>query len=206
MTPAPVKGTRRERQAADTRREILETAQRLFAARGYAATSVADVAAEAGVAIQTIYSSVGSKRALLGSLADHLDERSGVRAARAAMEAASDPREVIRLGVRLTRAFNEGAGDLLRALVSAAAIEPEMAAILEEGRRRHRAGTLGTVKLIASRWGLRDGLTPARGGAIFSTLTSIPTWQELRDEHHWSFDEIEDWMVATLADALLSEG
>jgi AcrR family transcriptional regulator len=206
MTTPPVKGTRRERQAADTRREILEAAQRLFAARGYAATSVADVAAEAGVAIQTIYSSVGSKRALVGSLADHLDERSGVSDTRAAMQAAADPREVIRLGVRLTRAFHEHAGDLLRALVSAAAIEPEMAAILEEGRRRHRAGTLATVKLIASRWGLRDGLTAARGGAIFATLTSIPTWQGLLDEHGWSFDEIEDWMVATLAGALLAEG
>lgn len=205
MTPAPVKGTRRERQAADTRREILEAAQRLFVARGYAATSVADVAAEAGVAVQTIYSSVGSKRALLGGLADHLDERGGVAEARAAMAAATDPREVIRLGVRLTRAFHEGAGDLLRALVSAAAVEPEMAATLAEGRRRHRAGTLGAVKLIAARWGLRDGLSAARGGAIFATITAIPTWQELRDEHGWSFDAIEEWMVATLATALLAE-
>ncbi len=101
MTTTPVKGTRRLRQAADTRREILEAAQQLFVARGYAATSVADVAAEAGVAIQTIYSSVGSKRPLVGSLADHLDERSVVRETRAAMQAATDLREVIRLGVRL---------------------------------------------------------------------------------------------------------
>ncbi len=81
-----------------------------------------------------------------------------------------------------------------------------MAVIPEEGRRHHRAGTLVTVKLIASRWGLREGLTAAHGGAVFATLTSIPTRQGLRDEHGWSFDEIEDWMVATLADALLAEG
>ena len=59
--PTPVKQSRRDRQAAETRQEILDTAARLFAERGFAATSIKDIAAEAGVAVQTIYSSVGSK-------------------------------------------------------------------------------------------------------------------------------------------------
>jgi len=205
MSPTPVKGTRRARQAAETRREILEAARRLFVERGYAATSVADVAAAAGVAIQTIYASVGSKRALLGSLADHLDAESGVPEALRAIRGATDAREVIRHGVGITRRFNEGGGDILRALASAAAVEPEMAALLAEGQRRHRAGTRSAVELIASRWGLRDPMTTDRGAAIFATITSIASWQGLHDDHGWSFDEIEDWMVATLVAALAAE-
>ena len=52
---------RRERMALETRRDIVQAARRLFAERGYAQTSVNDIAAEAGVALQTIYARLGSK-------------------------------------------------------------------------------------------------------------------------------------------------
>ena len=61
---------RRERKAARTRTEILEAARRLFADKGFAATTVADVAAEADVAVQTIYAHVGSKGDLVLALVD----------------------------------------------------------------------------------------------------------------------------------------
>ena len=57
----PVKATRRyhsprrRQQAAATRREILDAAQRLFERQGYAATTMAAIAAEAGVALKTVY-------------------------------------------------------------------------------------------------------------------------------------------------------
>src|SRR5436309_15334764 len=51
-----------------SRREILEAAHRLFVERGYVATSVPAIAAEAGVAVQTIYNTVGSKREVLGGV------------------------------------------------------------------------------------------------------------------------------------------
>ena len=53
---------RRERMAQQTRGEILTAARRLFAQRGYAATSIGDIANEADVAVQTIYARPGSKR------------------------------------------------------------------------------------------------------------------------------------------------
>src|SRR5262249_17335707 len=55
----------RARQAADTRRLVLAAAARLFAQRGWAATTLAMVAAEAGTAVETIYAGVGSKAQLL---------------------------------------------------------------------------------------------------------------------------------------------
>ena len=119
MSVEPVKprGSRQERQAAETRREILEAARRLFAERGYSATGMGDITAEAGVAVQTIYASVGSKRALLAAMLDHMDEEAGVRDLVGRMGAAKGPREVIRLGVQLTRAFPDRCGDLVAALL-----------------------------------------------------------------------------------------
>src|SRR5438093_9035691 len=59
---------RRREQAAATRRDILEAAQRLFERQGYAATTIAAIAAEAGVALKTVYVAFESKSGLLHSL------------------------------------------------------------------------------------------------------------------------------------------
>jgi AcrR family transcriptional regulator len=69
---------RRERMAQQTRRDILTTARRLFAERGYGATSINDIAQEADVAIQTIYARRGSKRGMLIALVDLIDEEADV--------------------------------------------------------------------------------------------------------------------------------
>ena len=57
--------TRRQEQAAQTRRDILAAAGILFRERGYAATSMPSIAAEAGVVVETIYRAFGSKAGLL---------------------------------------------------------------------------------------------------------------------------------------------
>ena len=70
----PVKSTRRynsprrREQAAATRQEILEAAQRLFERQGYAATTMAAIAAEAGVALKTVYVVFETKSGLLRAL------------------------------------------------------------------------------------------------------------------------------------------
>jgi len=61
---------RRKEQARQTRAAILEAAQRLFAERGYASSTIEAIAAEAGVAVDTVYASFGSKRGVLSKLMD----------------------------------------------------------------------------------------------------------------------------------------
>src|SRR5436305_9282538 len=73
MPMADVKASDRRRargrlSVEASRREILEAAHRLFLQHGYVATSVPAIAAEAGVAVQTIYNTVGSKRQVLGGV------------------------------------------------------------------------------------------------------------------------------------------
>src|SRR4051812_216340 len=59
---------RRREQAAATRREILEAAQRLFERDGYAATTVAAIATEAHVASKTVYLAFETKSGVLRAL------------------------------------------------------------------------------------------------------------------------------------------
>src|SRR6476646_10277636 len=65
----PVK-TRQQFAAEETQRVIVEAASRLFLEHGYHATSIGRIAAEAGVAVQTIYNAIGSKRELLSRVLD----------------------------------------------------------------------------------------------------------------------------------------
>src|SRR5205823_3275642 len=80
-------------QAQQTRRDIVDAARRLFAERGYSVTSVKDIAAEAGVSVQTVYDSVGRKPELLVALNDAIDEsaRVGEIVGQALAEGTTDP-------------------------------------------------------------------------------------------------------------------
>ena len=131
---------RREVAAAETRREILRAARRLFAAHGYAGTSLQQIAEESGVAVQTIYSSVGSKAALVLALNDLIDEEAGVAELGAGVLAETDPPTMIAKTIHLTRQLNERCGDLLQVMLSAVPAEPDVAAAFADGMRRHESG------------------------------------------------------------------
>jgi AcrR family transcriptional regulator len=62
--------TRRARQAAQTRADVLLAAIRLFGRSGWTGTTLAAIAAEAGVAVETIYASFTSKKELLRAAMD----------------------------------------------------------------------------------------------------------------------------------------
>jgi AcrR family transcriptional regulator len=83
----------RREQAAATRLSVLAAARDLFQDRGYAATTVADVARRAGVSVDTVYASVGRKPELVLAVIDTVlgggdepvpaEQRDYVRAVRA---------------------------------------------------------------------------------------------------------------------------
>jgi AcrR family transcriptional regulator len=193
---------RREVSALATRDEILRVARRLFAEEGYAATSIQRVAAEAGVSVQTIYSSVGSKAALVLALNDLIDEEAGLREATAALEAETRPERMIALGVRITRQLNERCGDLVRVLVSTAPSEPDVAATYEEGLTRHRRGVTALSRRLDQLDALAPSMSAEQAAAAFAMMTSPASWLQLTADG-WTFDEAEEWMSASLSTLLL---
>ena len=200
---AAYKSERRQQQAQTTRQDILRAARRLFADRGYAATSMSAIAAAAGVAVQTIYASCGSKRELVLALVDTIDEEADVATIAARLAESYEPEEIIRLGVRLTRELNERCGDIISALLSAAPVEPNAAAAAEEGKRRHRDGTSQTAYKLHALGALRDGLSADAAGALLATLTWRPVYAQLTQEHSWTYDDCEQWITSVLISSLL---
>src|SRR3954449_10850312 len=150
--------SRRAIQAEQTRTDIIGAARRLFAAQGYASTSVRDIAREAGVSVQTLYDSVGSKADLVRRLNDLIDSEARVFEIAMTLPTETDPVAVTRISARITRRIIERCSDILRTGVDAARAEPDLAYVIEEGGRRHRSGARGLAERLAA----LDALDPKR--------------------------------------------
>lgn len=135
----------RAEKAAETRRAVLAAARDLFHETGYAGTSVGQIAARAGVAVDTVYTSVGRKPQLLLAVIDMAlgsadepvpaEERAYVRAIRAAGSAA----EKIAVYASALGELLPRTAPLLEALREAAAGDPGCAAVRDELNARRAA-------------------------------------------------------------------
>lgn len=204
--PQQSPGRRRNRRdvaAEATRDEVLRAARRLFAEQGYAVTTVGQIATEAGVAVQTVYSSVGSKAALVLALNDLIDAESGVPQAAASMATVSDPESLIRAGVHLTRLLNERCGDIVGVLLAAAPADADVAASVRDGMRRHQDGAAQLAGRLSELGALREGTSEEQAAASFGVLTSPAGWRQLTEGSGWSFGQAEDWLVESLTRLLL---
>jgi AcrR family transcriptional regulator len=117
-----------------TRRRIVDAATELFVAVGYGSTTLEQIAARAGVAVQTVYFHFGNKRTLLKEAVDvaavgddepvPLLERDWLAEARAE----TDPRRVLALWVSAGREIFARVGPIMGAVRDAAVVDPEVAA------------------------------------------------------------------------------
>ena len=197
---------RRQEQAEATRQAILEAARALFIERGYAGTTVADIAAAARVAVPTVYVSVGTKSAILGELRKMIPVAAGVPGdTRAAFELIRDPRQVISGLVAGVRRLLETSGELMYAIESAAPFEPVAAEAWEEGMVIHRAGCGLAVERLEALGKVKATASLAHAGDVLSFLSLPATWRTLSREYGWTFDEVETWIVDT-AMALITGG
>lgn len=196
--------SRRAVQAAETQQLILNAALKLFISKGYGAASIVDIAAEAGVAVPTVYTSVGPKPQLLRRLIDWVDEQADIPALAAELMASDDPARVLRLQVTIARQLSERCGDILAALASAAQVDEDLARTYTEGRSRHIQGSCNTAELLEQLGGLRPGLPAERAAAMLGTLTLPVVWATLTRDYGWTFDDAEAWIRATLQAQLLA--
>ncbi len=192
----------RERKAQLTRDEILRAARHLFAERGYARTSVRDIAQTAGVSAQTVYDSVGSKQALVSSLNDLIDTEAGIPGLALAAAESDDPHELAATNARITRSILEHCGDIVHALVTGASAEPELAAVLSEGQRRHVEGA-GRVVGLLRRLDALGPTDPDEAAETLAVVTDIRFALVMQEGYGWSLDRLESWMAETSRRLLL---
>src|SRR5262249_26214615 len=107
MDKRPYHSPLRQEQAQATPQRIPDAALVLFGAGGYAATSIAAVAREAGVVPETIYAAFGSKRGIVDGLIERATPDATVQRMEAAWNEAGDPPRQLRSLARGGRRFWE---------------------------------------------------------------------------------------------------
>ncbi len=200
---SPEQPTLRERRAELTRNEILLAARRLFAERGFTRTSVRDIARAAGVSAQTVYDSVGSKHALVARLNDLVDAEASTAALVETAMASGDPQRVAALPARITRSMLENCTDIIQALVTGAAAEPEIQTVLDEGHRRHVEGSGAVIRILQDMEALARPTDATATAETLAAITDLRFALMLRQSYGWSLDRIEEWMTAASNDLLL---
>jgi AcrR family transcriptional regulator len=201
----------RREQAAQTRRAIVAAASRLFLEHGYAGTTMAAIAAEAGVVVETVYRAFDGKAALFravveAALAGGVEQAElpvEERPAIAAVVTEPDPIRQVELYAATQPGIHRRAGPLFRALRDARVLDPELARIWDDMEAWRREGQGRFAGMLASRGVLRHGLTAASAGDIVWTLCSLAVHDLLVIERKWSSRRYGAWLASALKRELL---
>jgi AcrR family transcriptional regulator len=201
---------RRREQAAATRGEILEAAQRLFERQGYSATTMAAIAAEAGVALKTVYIAFETKSGVLRALwhlllrGDQDDVPVGQRRWYLEVLAEPDPERLLRLAAGYSRVVKERAAPLMKVIRSAAPGEPDIAELWSRIQNDFYENQRGIVEALRKRKALRRGLDVTRAADILWTLNHPDVWHLLVGERGWTPEQHEQWFADTASAQLLA--
>ena len=188
----------RSRRAQETRATLMEVASRLFVSRGWTATGMRDVAEEAGVSTETVYSHFASKRALLQAAMDVAvvgDEEAVALAQREAFAALGRGRRGDRLAAAaaLVRGVNERTAGFAMVLREAAPGDEQIAEVLQATRDRQRQDVAAGFALIVGR-----PTTTVETDEIWALL-SPELYILLVNQAGWTPDAYERWAATTLA-------
>jgi AcrR family transcriptional regulator len=202
-----VKGklTRREEKALATRTRVLDAAMHLFLSEGYTATTIAAIADAADVAVQTVYATFGSKRAVLDALRDRavpggkLQARDDWRA----MEAEPDPATQLRMLAVIAAQIGASMGPLYIVMNGAASSDPEIAGVFRRQQQTRHDDQHRVAKSLARRHALRADLNAKEATDAMWTIASPQTHHNLVVERGWDPQKYERWLGDTLIGALL---
>jgi AcrR family transcriptional regulator len=178
--------------AEETQAVIVAAAARLFFERGYQATSVAQIGAEAGVAVQTIYNSLGSKR-------DVLEQVLELAASDELATPDPDPGRIVDHW-RGALASSARAFKLIR---DAGAVEPAIAELERKRGERRLAEYETAAHALEQRGLLREGLTVRRAAATMFAIGHPEIYRELVLDGPWDDTLWATWARSTLKAALL---
>jgi AcrR family transcriptional regulator len=200
----PYDSPRRREAAEATRDGIAAAARSLFAERGWAATTVRDIARLAHVSEPTIYNAFGGKEGLAIALVEELEADADVVQAREEiLTAAGHPPAQLAALVGFDRRLFERGGDIMVLVREAGRTVPELADIYTESRHRGR----GAQHVIFGAWPdgtLRADVDLDTACDIYAGISNVDTFRMLSDERGWSGDRIQEWWTSSLATLLLA--
>jgi AcrR family transcriptional regulator len=203
VKPRRYNAERRRQASRRTRRQIVTAARELFLAQGYRATTVADVAARAGVNVDTVYELVGRKPALLRELieeaisgADHpvaAEQRRYVLR----IQAEPDPARKLTIYARAVRKIQERMAPLFLALREEAVVDLQAREVWHAISERRAANMRLLIRDVKAAGGLRPDLSIEDAADTLWLMNSSDVFVLLTRDRGWSPLRFERWLAQT---------
>lgn len=181
---------------------ILRAARRLFEERGFAATTIKDIAKEAAVSMPTVYATFESKAGLITGLLDELEADATYHTQLEEQPTDADTALTAWLDVH-TRIFERGR-PLLRVMMQALG-EPEVADLAAEGDRHRRTALERVVTRLAKANRLRPALDIDEAVDQAWAVSSVAVYLDLTDHCGWTLTQYRTWLENTIHRLLLHQ-
>lgn len=199
----PYRSRVRVQRAVETRRRIAAAAGELFAEHGFAGTTVANIAARAGVAAPTVYATFGSKGAIVRALLTQMEQDADSTSWATRIDQETDPQSKLVMFATWTTTLLSSSKAAIVAARGAAA-DPAIIEMREEGNRRRREGLRTVIASLVQLNALTAGLSDERALDRAWMLTSVELYLSATDGCGWTDTEYERWLAALLQQQLLS--
>jgi AcrR family transcriptional regulator len=202
--------SRRQAQAGETRRHILEAARKLFMERGYAGATAEAIAAEAGVSAQTIYAIFKNKKRMLVSLMN-VSPTTGVEdptpmPERANVQAVAQERDrhrQLEMFAQVVAANLDQAAVVSEIMSDAAKTEPDFNRILQKLNKQRLEHMTLAVQQFAANGPFREEMDEVQARDTVWMLTSPEVFLLLTQDRGWSKEKYAQWLTDMLTRALL---
>ena len=207
--PSATRPTRRERARA-TRLRITKAAYALFCERGYAGTTMAEIADAAGVAVQTVYFAFHTKSELVSSTYDFavLGEDDPLppeqQAWYAQMSAEADVAAALRHTVDGIGAILSRVAPLDTIVRASAESDPDIARVLAVSDRLRVEGYHTMLDVLCRKSALRDGVTRERAAHLLLLYLGTDIYRVLVHDFGWTHAEWIEWAVVTVAEQVFA--
>lgn len=202
---------RRDRKARATRQRILDAAEALFVRDGYVSTTMAAVAEEADVAVQTVYAVFGTKRAILTELlairtvGDEQTTPLTQRPQWQAMEDEADPKRQLIHFAAIATSIGERMADLYEVMSAAAGSDAEIAAMYDSQQQLRYRDQRRLARALSRAGALRPGLSEGRATDILWAIANPRTYHNLVRLRGWTRKDYQRWLGELLIGALLAD-
>jgi AcrR family transcriptional regulator len=204
-----VKGKSRRDKARATRSAIIQAASEEFVEKGFHGSTIASIAARAGVATQTVYFVFHTKAELMSATIDAavMTEDEPVIPQEAtwwkAMEAEANAADALMIFIRGAAPAFERASALSEVLRGAALTDPEVRQLHEFHESLRREAFEQAIDTLTAKGTLRQGLTIDTATDVLMTVFGDSTYQLMTANHGWSHQQTVDWLCEVLPELLL---
>jgi AcrR family transcriptional regulator len=200
----------RAEQAAETRRRIVDAARLLLIERGFAATKLDQVAAQAGVALPTLTGYFPNKAALLEEVlravvsGPSAEQPPPIGQQLKALLDIPDPHALLTEVAAVVRKANERAFELFEIMRKAAAADPKIEERRRTGAEARRRDQAPISRHLKRTRALRPDLSEQQATDILWLYSSADIYRLLVHDSHWPTARYEQWLAHTLRHALLA--